>query len=146
MWLFDVNVAVYAMRRDMPEHDAYRIWFEGAAMGVEPLGYSEFVLQAALRIVTNHRVFQQPSRIVDALSFCEAVRSAPAAIRVEPGRRHWTIFSGLLVEHRLAGNAVPDAYLASLALEQNATWVTRDRGFARFGGLRWFDPGDVERA
>lgn len=32
------------------------------------------------------------------------------------------------------------AYLAALALEQGATWVTRDRRFARFPGLRVHDP------
>ncbi len=34
-------------------------------------------------------------------------------------------------------------YLAAMALEQGATWVTRDRGFARFPGLRVQDPLDA---
>ena len=40
------------------------------------------------------------------------------------------------------GNDVPDAYLAALAIEQGATWITTDRGFARFPGLRWRLPLD----
>lgn len=43
-------------------------------------------------------------------------------------------------QHGLRGNAIPDAYLAALALEQGATWVTTDRGFARYEGLRLLDP------
>ena len=29
------------------------------------------------------------------------------------------------------------AYLAALAVEHGATWITTDRGFARFPDLRW---------
>jgi uncharacterized protein len=35
---------------------------------------------------------------------------------------------------------VPDAHLAAIAVEHGATIATRDRGFARFPGLRWIDP------
>jgi len=35
------------------------------------------------------------------------------------------------------GNVVPDAYPPALAMENGATWVTNDRGFARFPGLGW---------
>lgn len=56
-----------------------------------------------------------------------------------PGERHWRIFHGLVEQHGLCGD-IPDAYLAALALEQRATWVTTDRGFARYEGLRLLDP------
>jgi predicted nucleic acid-binding protein len=39
-------------------------------------------------------------------------------------------------------DAVPDAYLAALAIEQGTTWYTCDRSFARFPGLRWEHPLD----
>jgi len=35
---------------------------------------------------------------------------------------------------------VPDAYLAALAIEHGATWVTLDRAFRRFTGLRTESP------
>jgi predicted nucleic acid-binding protein len=38
------------------------------------------------------------------------------------------------------GNLVADAYLAALALEAGAEWITTDRDFARFPGLRWRHP------
>jgi predicted nucleic acid-binding protein len=40
------------------------------------------------------------------------------------------------------GNLVPDAYLAALAIESGCEWVTTDRDFARFSGLRWRHPLD----
>ena len=45
-----------------------------------------------------------------------------------------------MAQTRAPANDVTDAYLAAMALEQGATWVTRDRGFLRFPGLRVQDP------
>jgi len=39
-------------------------------------------------------------------------------------------------------NQVPDAHHAALALENSATWVTNDRGYARYPNLRWRSPLD----
>ena len=39
---------------------------------------------------------------------------------------------------------VPDVYLAALAIEHDCEWVSTDRGFARFPGLRWRNPLDPE--
>jgi predicted nucleic acid-binding protein len=38
------------------------------------------------------------------------------------------------------GNLVPDAYLAALAIESGSEWITTERGFARYPGLRWRHP------
>ena len=48
-----------------------------------------------------------------------------------------------LVSSRAAGargNLVPDAYLAALAIESGSEWITTDRDFSRFPGLRWRHP------
>ncbi len=41
------------------------------------------------------------------------------------------------------GNLVPDAYLAALAIESGAEWITTDREFARYSDLRWRNPLDT---
>lgn len=38
------------------------------------------------------------------------------------------------------GNLIPDAFLAALAIESGSEWITTDRDFARFPGLRWRHP------
>ncbi len=38
------------------------------------------------------------------------------------------------------GNLVADAYLAALAIESGSEWITTDRDYARFKGLRWRHP------
>ncbi|MBM4037366.1 MAG: type II toxin-antitoxin system VapC family toxin [Planctomycetes bacterium] len=40
------------------------------------------------------------------------------------------------------GNLVADAFLAALAIENGCEWITTDRDYARFPGLRWRHPLD----
>jgi predicted nucleic acid-binding protein len=37
---------------------------------------------------------------------------------------------------------ISDAYHAALAIEHGCEWITADRHFARFAGLRWRHPLD----
>jgi toxin-antitoxin system PIN domain toxin len=136
----DVNVLLYAMRVDSPHHGSYGPWLEDALQGNETVGVSELVLSSVIRLATNHRVFLVPSSVEEALTFCEAVLAAPAAIPVRPGERHWSIFTRLLRDAGVRANGVPDVYLAALAIENGATWASHDRGFARFAGLKLLDP------
>jgi len=57
-----------------------------------------------------------------------------------PGPRHWEIFDRLCRAVDARGNLVPDAYLAALAVESGSEWITGDRDFSRFPGLRWRHP------
>lgn len=133
----DVNLFVYAHRQDSPGAAELASWLPAALCGPEPLGVSEAVLASFVRLVTNHRVFREPTAPEQALEFCDAVLAAPSSVAVRPGPRHWAIFSGLCHAVSARGNVVPDAFLAALAIEHGATWLTTDRGFARFPGLRW---------
>lgn len=65
---------------------------------------------------------------------------AGGVVRVSPGRSHWSIFQRLCVEADARGNLVPAAAHAAVAVEAGATWVSFDRDFARFQGLRWHTP------
>ncbi len=140
MLLADVNVYLYAHRPESYRHEEYRAWLGRALTGSEPWGVSETVLASFLRIATHHRVYREPTPLDVALAFCDAVVTAPAAVRVRPGPDHWSLFTSLVAEAGARGNLVPDAYLAALAIEHGATWVTTDRGFARFPQLRWTSP------
>lgn len=142
MLLADVNVFVYAHRTDSSRADEYRSWLSAALAGEEPFGVSDTVLSGFVRLVTHHRVFQQPTPPDVALDFCAAVLAAPAALLVRAGPRHWDLFTGLCRAVKARGNTIPDAFLAALAIEHGATWITTDAGFARFPGLRWRTPLD----
>lgn len=136
----DVNLLVYAHRRESPDHDAYRRWLDDALRHDEALGLFDLVLSGFLRVVTHPRVFKEPTPLEPALTFVETLRTAPNALKIAPGPRHWDIFARLCRTADARGNHVPDAYLAALAIEQGATWWSADRGFARYSDLRWRHP------
>ena len=140
MRLVDVNVLVYAHRRDAARHEDYADWLGGLLNGQEPYGISDLVLSGFLRIVTNPKVLRQPTPIEAALAFAEGLRTQPNCVPVEPGPRHWDIFTGLCRTAAVKGNLVPDAYLAALAIESGSEWITTDRDFSRFLDLRWRHP------
>ncbi|MGH3563869.1 MAG: TA system VapC family ribonuclease toxin [Mycobacterium sp.] len=139
----DVNVLVYAHRADLPEHDGYRLLLERLANDDEPLGLPDLVLSGFMRVMTNRRVFAEPTSLGDAVAAVDALLAAPGAMRLRTGERHWTAFRQLAAEIDARGNDVADAYLAAYAVENNATWLSADRGFARFHRLRWTHPMDL---
>lgn len=140
MILCDVNILIYAFRKDMEKHEVARSWLEETLDAPRSYGFSDLVSSAFLRIVTSPRVFRRPSTIGKALAFVSALRGRPNAVRVSPGQRHWGIFEELCRGHGVLGNAIPDAWFAALAIESDSEWITTDRGFARFPGLRWRHP------
>ena len=141
MILPDVNVLVYAYRADAPRHERYRNWLESVLGGREAYGICDLVLAGFARIVTHPRVFSPPSPTAHALQFADVLRSHPNCVQVAPGERHWDIFTGLCRYAKVKGNLVSDAYLAALAIESGSEWITSDRDYSRFPGLRWRDPG-----
>jgi len=136
----DVNVLVGAFRSDAPHHEALRTWLEDAVAGVEPVGLTDAVLGGTVRVLTHPRVFDPPTTLVVALDQVEALRSADGVVGVAPGARHWEVVDRLCREADARGNLVADAQHAAVAIEQGATWVTLDRDFTRFPGLRWTSP------
>ena len=136
----DVNVLVYAHREDTREHRSYRAWLESLVNGDAAYAVSSLVLSGFLRVVTHPKVFKSPSPIGQAFAFAEQIRNQPNAVPVEPGARHWELFKRLCVDSDATGNLIPDAYFAALAIESSCEWITTDRDFGRFKGLRWRHP------
>ncbi len=142
MVLPDVNVLVYSFRADAGDHARYRAWLDTTVNGDAAFGLADLVLSGFLRVVTHPSVFKTPTPMADALRFVEVIRGVPNAIVVAPGPRHFDIFTGLCRLTGVRGNLVPDAYLAALAIESGSDWVTVDKDFARFPGLRCRHPLD----
>ena len=140
MILPDVNVLVYAHRADAPKHTAYRRWLEDVINSDQAYGMTDIVLAGFLRIVTHPRIFDPPTDMATAVAFADQVRSQPNCILISPGTRHWAIFTRLCEQAGVRGNLVPDAYLASLAIESGSEWITTDRDFSRFPDLKWRHP------
>lgn len=136
MMALDVNVLVYAHREDVKDHRAYRDWLESVINSNTAYGFSELVLSGFIRVATHPRVFETPSSLEVAIAFAEQLRTAEHAVCLAPGRNHWPLFLKCARSISARGNEIPDAYHAALALEWDCDWLTTDKGFRRFKGLR----------
>ena len=134
---------VYAHRRDADRHADYRGWLERVLSADQAYGVADLVLSGFMRIVTHPKVFKQPTPLPQAAAFCAALRTRPNASLLSPGRRHWQIFTELCTEVGARGNLIPDAYLAAIAIETDSDWITTDRDYHRFPGLRVRHPLDL---
>ena len=140
MLLPDVNVLVYAHREEAPEHVAYADWLSRVAGGPAPFALSPLVLSGFLRVVTNPRVFKQPTPQATALDFVDHLCKVPTSRVLLPGPANLAIFLRLCRESGATGKLVADAYHAALAVEHGCELVTADADFSRFPGLRWRHP------
>ena len=140
MILPDVNVLVIAHRSDQDHHEAMRAWLEAEVASERPFALSDLTVSGFLRIVTNPKIYRRPTPLGAAIEVVNGLIEHPTCVPVGPGARHWPIMREVLRGADARGNLVTDAHLAAIAIEHGATIATRDRGFARFTGLNWFDP------
>jgi hypothetical protein len=135
----DVNVLVYAHREDEAAHTAARGWVDATVNGSEPFALSALVIVGFVRIVTNPRIYKEPTPTSLALAAVDAMLVRPNCRLCLPGSRHWQLVSQLCRDTQATGKLVADAQHAAVAIEHGCEWISRDRDFARFeaGGLRW---------
>lgn len=140
MILPDVNVLIYAFRSDVPQFKICNPWLNAIVNSGDPFGVSRLALSAVVRVTTDARIYSTPSTLDEAFSFANYLTGQPHCQVIEPGERHWEIFSRLCIETDTRGRRVTDAWYAALAMEWGCEWVTFDRDYARFPGLTWRVP------
>jgi len=140
MILPDANVLIYGFRQDSDHHAVCRPWLDAVIAGDARFGLSPLALSAVVRITTNANFTAEPSTLDEAFRFCDALLGQPHCQTVEPGERHWSLFRRLCRDTDTRGRRVTDAWFAALAIEWGCDWITLDRDFTRFPGLRWAVP------
>jgi len=140
MILPDVNVLIYAFRTDVPQHAICNSWLNRIIENDTRFGISPLAMAAVARITTNPRSYKMPSTLGEAFAFADYILGQPHCQPIEPGERHWDIFKRLCIETNTRGSRVTDAWYAALAIESGCDWITLDRDFARFPGLKWRVP------
>jgi toxin-antitoxin system PIN domain toxin len=129
----DINVLVAASRSDHPHHSLAREWLEDALAECEVGGRLEVLPVVAagfLRLVTNRRVFPDPSPIKLAVEFLDAILGTPG-VELCDGGREWPALRRMCLEGDLTGNDIPDAWIAATVRVLNTRLVTFDRDFRR---------------
>lgn len=139
----DVNILVYAYNKDAKQHAAARRWWEDTLAQPQPVGLPWVTILGFIRISTQRRIIDRPMFARDAIARVRSWLEFPNVEIISPGDRHGEILFRLIEEMGTAGDLTTDAHLAALAIEHRAQLVSTDTDFARFRGLRWFNPTEV---
>jgi len=140
MIIVDVNLLIYAVNRDSPDHNNAKSWLEAAVSGTETVGLPWIVLLAFLRLTRRSRLFQKPLRIDEAFDLVDTWLQQPSVTVPEPTARHLQTMRDLISPLGTGGNLTSDAHLAALAIEYSAELCSTDNDFGRFSRLRWRNP------
>ena len=129
----DVNVLIAASRGDHPHHKtafavlekAVAACADGASLKLMPMVATSF-----LRLVTNSRIFVQPTPTEDAVAFLDALLAVPGVEMPALGAE-WPILRKLCREVKLTANTIPDAWLAAAVIQLGEHIVTFYRDFKK---------------
>lgn len=132
----DVNLLVAASRSDHPHHAAAKAWLSpalvAAGTGVT-FTLMPMVVASFLRLLTSPKIFKSPARIDDAIGFVDALLEQPGVHLATLGPE-WPTLRQLCLDKQLAGNDLPDAWLASATLQLGEHLVTFDADFKKLLG------------
>ncbi len=140
MLLLDVNVVLAAHRADHAQHAPMRTWFDAVIADAKPFCVPVVVWASFLRLVTNRRIFAVPTPLGEAFAFVDAVCAQPHHLLLGPGVGHLRLLRRVCDEASAAGDLVPDAVIAAIALEHGCAVASLDRDFARFASIEHVIP------
>jgi uncharacterized protein len=129
--LIDVNVLVAAHREDHPNHKIAEKWLMETVNGGDAsvfLVMSVGIVSSFLRLVTNSKLFPEPSSTAEAIDFIDWLLESKKAQFIQ-STNEWESFRSIVLDGGLIVNSIPDAHLASLALSLSEPFVTFDKGF-----------------
>jgi len=88
------------------------------------------VIASFLRLVTNAKVFVQPTPVKEAVEFVDALLAMPGVEAPNLGAE-WPVMRQLCLEKKLAANDIPDAWLAAAVVHLGEHLVTFDIDFKK---------------
>ena len=136
----DVNLLVYAYHADDPNHEAAKRWWEELIRGVETVGVPWSVSMGFVRLLSSPRILMSPMSPLAAIEHVESWFRFDHIKPINPGTDHLAHFRRSLASAGGGAKLAPDAHIAALALERQATVHSNDSDFSRFPGLQWHNP------
>jgi toxin-antitoxin system PIN domain toxin len=140
MILVDTNILLYAEDRLSPHHAKACQWWDTQLSGESPVCLCWLILTAFIRISTNRQIFKKPLTVEQAIKRVQSWIDQPCVRLINPTESHWQTFQLMLNEGQAKANLVPDAHLATLAVEHGCVLYSTDSDFSRFPKLKWKNP------
>jgi uncharacterized protein len=137
----DTNLLIYAHREDAAWHEDAKRLVSALAESADPWAIPWPCMHEFFSIVTHPRVFNPPSRPVEAIDQIEAWRDSPGLVLLAETDAYWSHLRALLEQGRIAGPRVHDARIAALCRLHGVRELwSADRDFSRFPDLRARNP------
>jgi uncharacterized protein len=140
MILPDVNLLLFAINSDCPDHAKALAWWKRILVGNELIGLLPAVSFAFVRLSTNRKVFPEPLSVDEAFGYLENWLQFPNVSWVEMEAGDLQVAKRLLQAAGTGANLVTDAQIAAVALRLKAKVQTADADFGRFPGVKWSNP------
>ena len=136
MDLPDNNILINAFRSDTKHHAKAKAWLETSLNNGRSIRLFPTVEAGFLRVVTNARIFKNPSPLHEASEFL-SILCASTLVDICP----WTdstrnLWLWLCKDSNLRGNDCNDAMLAAIVMDRGLRLVTFDKGLERFTKLQ----------
>lgn len=136
----DVNLLLYAVHEDYPEHAKARRWLESVLSAAAPVVLLHVVVMGFVRLSTHRKIFSQPLTVEEALNVVDGWLAMPNVRWVSPGGQHWKLLKENLRDAGTAGSLTTDAHIAAVAAEFGLIVHTNDPDFGRFPAVKWVNP------
>ncbi len=141
MIAIDTNLLVYAHRPEMPFHERARLVVADAVGGPEPVAVPWPCVHEFLAVVTNPRVFTDPTPMELALDAIGRLLKSLSGGFLAEGEGYLDAFERIVRPARLQGAVVHDARIAALCLHHGVRVLwSADRDFSRFPKLSVANP------
>src|SRR3954470_9526504 len=100
---------MYAHRQDAARHQPYSHWLKEVVDGAEPFALSVLVAVGFVRIVTNWRIYEDPTPLPLSLAAVEQLAAHPRCRLALPGAPHLADVARLCRASGATGKLVSDA-------------------------------------
>lgn len=140
-YALDVNVLLYAVDEESPEHAPAREFLGRCAAGPEVCCLGWPTVMAFLRMSTNPRIFARPLTPDGAERNMSSLLARPHVRALSELDGFWEIYRRTTRGLAVRGNLVPDAHLAALLVQHGVTTLyTRDSDFHKFREIQVREP------
>lgn len=137
----DINILVYAHRRDSKFH-------ERALQAVRQLAESSSAwaipwpcIHEFFSVTTNPRAFQPVSTPLEARQQIASFLASPSLVLLAETERHWSVLEELLDSALVRGMLIHDAKIAAICIQHGVRKLwSSDRDFSRFPELKTVNP------
>jgi len=137
----DTNILVHGHQREASLHERAREAIRGLAESPVPWGVCYHSLVEFYGVVTQPRLWHEPSTPVQAMDQVAAWRESPSLRIICDTPEDLARLAGLAIGAEVRGGLIHDARIAACCLAHGITELwTVDRDYSRFGELRIRNP------